>query len=149
MTEVRGCSSSFVRSASDCVTGDICAPAPGGSFGSSLCIEQAGDVACPATGYTTRTVYFESNSDTRGCSTCVCTPSGQGCLNPSVTEYSTADGTCGIASTIFPAPFSCDPVGVAHDVRYEVTATPGMCTPNAVTATGSATAVKPHTVCCL
>lgn len=43
-----------------------------------LCIRHDGDVECPAE-FTDRTVYFGGFDDTRSCSGCNCTPSGQAC----------------------------------------------------------------------
>ena len=146
---VRACDSSVERVASDCTGGDICAPQPGSSFGPSVCIEQMGDVACPTSGYVNKTLFFQSVDDTRGCSACTCTASGQQCASAGVLEYSTSDGSCGGTPDTFGAPFSCDPVSDDVDVKYTVTPTPGKCTANSVSAQGTAAAAGPITACCL
>jgi hypothetical protein len=131
----------------DCPSGDICVPVPGASFGASLCVGQAGDVACPGPDYTRKALYFTGANDTRGCSDCTCKASGS-CAAGQVTQYSTTDGTCGGSGNIFGAPFTCYPLGSSTDVKYTATPTLGSCTPSAPTATGTATGTGAYTVCC-
>src|SRR5579859_5729918 len=56
----------------DCAGGLVCAPQSSSPFQGNLCIAQAGDVACPATGYVMKHLAFASVDDTRGCSACTC-----------------------------------------------------------------------------
>ena len=87
---VASCDQSFVdmpATASWSSTANACG---GGTAGAScdggtcfpdvapLCIRHDGDQECPA-GFDDRTVYFGGFDDTRACSGCNCTPSGQAC----------------------------------------------------------------------
>jgi hypothetical protein len=62
----RLCSTSCRGSTEPCVIG----PTPG--FLMSLCIFQTGDVACPATIYVKKTLFYAGLMDTRTCGDCTC-----------------------------------------------------------------------------
>jgi hypothetical protein len=126
----------------------VCAPAPEAAFGHGLCIAQAGDVACPATGYTKRVRFFAGDNDTRGCSACTCgTVNGATCAG-SLTTFTSTDASCAGSPITYQLPFTCDPGQQPGDFRLTLTASGGGCSPSMVTPTGAAVPSQPTTFCC-
>ncbi len=141
----------------------LCSAPSGGGCGASqclppsdapysrTCIFAAGVVpACPAP-YSVRTLMNVGFVDTRGCSTCGCTPGALSCT-ATVKDYLAS--TCSSSGTTLST--SCTPVevsgGVVSDTRsIEVTnlAVAGSCTPGGGSPTGSVSAKDPYSVCCL
>jgi hypothetical protein len=147
-TNARACAVSQPTSPADCAAGSPCVPAPGAPYRAGLCIEQSGDVSCPAAGYTTKSLYYGGVDDTRGCSGCTCgSVTGASCSG-SVTQFMSADAGCSTAQITYPLGQTCDPLQQPADVRLTLTPAGGSCAPNPVTPTGSATPSKAMTFCC-
>jgi hypothetical protein len=146
-TNSRGCVAS-VASRADCKVGSVCVPAPTSPFLAGLCIEQAGDVACPVTDYTTKYLYYAGITDTRGCSTCTCgAVSGASCAG-SIDQYKSADAGCNTLQTIYDLPQTCAALQQPADLVLSLKASNGSCAPSVVSATGAATPTTPMTFCC-
>jgi hypothetical protein len=146
-TYARACGASASARA-DCKANSVCIPAPRAPFLTSLCIEQAGDVACPGTDFTTKYLYYGSVDDTRSCATCTCGAVTGASCSGSLTQYSSADGGCDTEQTIYPLPDTCSALQQPADLRLSLTATNGSCKPSTPSATGSATPATPMTFCC-
>jgi hypothetical protein len=111
-----------------CGTGSACAPSPTGSF--SMCVYQAGDVACPAAGYTTKQLIDTVMSDTRGCTPCTCG------------APSTADGgpaTCSDGLVTVSDRSGCPGPGSGTDLYTQLFFTPVGCYMNSVSCVSGAT----------
>ncbi|HEY3819715.1 MAG TPA: hypothetical protein VGL81_21250 [Polyangiaceae bacterium] len=147
-TFAQACSSTVTIAQVDCQAGSVCAPKPAAPYG-PLCISQAGDVACPNGGYTTKQTYYGGLEDSRGCSSCTCEPPTGASCGATIEAFSSTDGTCAGLPTTYAAPFTCDPVDQPTDMRLVTTPQNGSCLASSVTATGSVTAASPTTFCCL
>jgi hypothetical protein len=146
-TFARACGASASARA-DCKGSSACIPAPRAPFLTSVCIEQAGDVACPGTDFTTKYLYYGSVDDTRSCAMCTCgSVTGASCSGK-LTQYMSADGGCGTAQTIYDLPLTCSPLQQPADLVLSVAAQNGSCKPSPPLATGSATPATPMTFCC-
>jgi hypothetical protein len=134
-----------------CESGELCAPAE--PFDGELCIYHYFDVACPAGPYTDRRVYGTLIADTRDCSECDCSHD----CDYTWRVFTDADTTCtGAAVATLTEPNQCSAVspgsvtGTGGRIRVSTSvAGTGECTPSGGTATGSAQAQNPVTVCCL
>jgi hypothetical protein len=147
-TSARACGASVASAHADCQGASVCVRAPSTPFRGGLCIEQVGDVACPATDYTVKYLYYGGIDDTRSCSSCTCgAVTGTTCLGI-LTQYNSTDGGCGTAQTIYDLPQSCSPLQQPADLMLSLTASNGACKPSPVSATGTATPSKPMTFCC-
>jgi hypothetical protein len=128
-----------------CKSGGQCVKLPSSSFDAAPCVAQAGDVACPAGTYTKKTLVMQSTDDQRGCTTCSCNASGGSC-SASVTAYL---GNGCSSSSVGLALGQCGAEGVsAVSAIANVTTTAATCSSSGGTATGTATATNPVTVCC-
>ena len=137
-TEVaRGCVS--LRPAGGCSDAEVCAPS---SAELPTCIAFMGDVECPGGPYSERRVlYGPAMEDTRDCSECTC---AAGCSfridGHDTSDCTTAvpemypDGACAAATN--PAALEYVPLG-------------GGCATEPGTPTGTVTASKPATFCCM
>ncbi len=129
-----------------CGTG-VCVQKPSSQFDQATCIYQSGDVACPQTAYTKKTLVYSSTSDTRSCSACSCTPSGGGCA---WTLIACTDNGC---TTNCASAFANDSCQGGSDQWQSAevtnaTTTPAACNANGGTPTGSASLGGQVTVCC-
>jgi len=148
-TSAQACSSSIAIAQVDCPAGDVCAPKAAAPYGSTLCISQAGDIACPTQGYTQKQTFYGGADDQRTCTACTCgSPTGASC-DATIDMYTSADGSCTGTPNEFITPFSCDPVNDPVDMRLVVSSQGGSCVASTVSATGSATPISPTTFCCL
>ena len=113
-----------------------------------VCIIRDGDHACPlGTFYTERTLYHRDFTDTRGCSTCSCTTSGQGCqIELEICSMSFEDVTLQSGGSSY-----CLNSGDGDGVTLMSTSitSSGTCSTSGGSTTGAATAIDPVTVCCL
>jgi hypothetical protein len=147
-SQTRACAAAVAPARADCAAGNVCAPAPSSPFGSTLCVEQSGNVpACP-TGYTARSVSYGAVDDTRACSACTCGPVTGASCGGSVTQFASTDGGCQSGQIIYPLGQSCDPVQQPADLEVTVTASGGSCAPGPTAAIGAASAAQPTTFCC-
>lgn len=150
-TSAHACGSSGALDPADCPAGNVCAPSPAAPFLASLCVEQAGDVACPtpdpSTGYSVKHVFYGGVDDQRGCSACTCAPV-VGTCSVSVDQYGSTDGGCSGMPVIYQAGH-CQPVQQPADLELALTASLGSCASTLTTPTGTASPVKPMTFCCL
>jgi hypothetical protein len=150
-TGMRACSPSVVAQPADCPTGNLCLPAPAAPFTASLCVEQAGDTACPSadpsTGYSVKHLYYGGVDDQRGCSACSCpAASGPSCA-VTLNQYGSTDGGCSGMPVSYGAG-RCLPVQQPADLQVAPTASIASCAASMTTPTGSATPTKPTTFCC-
>lgn len=147
-----------------CGTGDICAPS---ATGFSPCVYQAGDVACPAAGYTAKQLIDTVMADTRGCTPCTCGAPSTGDGGPAtcsgglvtVSDQSSCPGP-GSGTDLYTQQFfvpvgcymngvPCDPGTTTYlNVYKAATATAGTCSPDGGVVTGSVTTSQ-VTVCCM
>ena len=129
-----------------CTNSALCMePTPSG-FSPKTCVYQAGDVACPATVYTSKTLIYTSTTDSRTCSTCLCNYAPGSCtgnvnafsgVECTSTEVSiTTDGACHSLAGGFSA------------IATSLNQVQGSCNPQGGSATGSDTPSTPITVCC-
>ncbi len=135
---------------SDCPAGQVCAPVPAPPFGAKLCILQQGSVGCPSGAYSQQNVFYEGETDSRGCAPCSCGGlSGETC--GTLVIYSDIFGCSAPAFGPAPAPLTCNPFGAPSTqlgVVYSPGATQGSCPPGGGGPTGSASPASPVTVCC-
>lgn len=144
-----------------CAAGSMCWPAPQKGFQAQACVVGGGNLTCPASGYTNKRDYFDSQdfSDTRLCSGCGCaTPTGVSC-HAEVTLY--AAGLIGkeplacssLNPEIVKVPTECvrEPFNIGS-VRASIPATPfsgGSCAGTGGERTGACTPTgRQATVCC-
>jgi hypothetical protein len=147
-TNARACGTTVAPARADCKGGNVCVPLPTSPFLTGLCIEQAGDVACPATDYTTKYLDYGGIDDSRSCSSCTCGPVIGATCSGTLTQYVSADGGCDTPQTIYALPQSCSPLQQPADVMLSLTPANGACKPSPVSATGAATPSTPMTFCC-
>jgi hypothetical protein len=135
-----------------CSTG-VCVPGAPAGYATSVCIFQAGDVACPTTDYVKKTTVYSSIQDNRSCTPCSCGPSVGGTCSAEIWLY-TPGFPCGAGPQfVFPADGSCQFIGGAQTViefMLQQNGPPmgGSCPPAGGQAVGSATGAQPFTVCC-
>lgn len=138
-----------------------CVPKPSAAFGSPSCVVKAGDQACPAGGYSKKSVYFSDTPselvDTRACAECACGGKGGTC-GGTVTVYS-HPGCTGVETTLT-KPSQCglfepyvvpgkSPWNPVHfSVKYVAAPKGGSCSASGGGPTGTVTASKLLTVCC-
>ena len=148
-TQVRACISLLAPAQVDCPGGSLCAPVSAQPFDSTLCIAQAGDVQCPASGYTNRSVSYGGLQDGRHCTACTCgAVTGSTCTSTiSVTSHGSA-ASCSGGAVTYQLPQSCAGVQQPGDFLLKATPQAGSCTPSQPTPTGAATPSAPTTFCC-
>lgn len=147
-TQARGCISTASPEQADCGSGKICAPAPGTGFDAKLCISHSGDVLCPGGGYGVKHLFYTSVDDTRDCTACTCgNPTGGSC-DFSVAAYPTQNQQCSGNPITYGPGTQCAGVDQPADFRLTLTPTDGSCAAGTSTATGTAVAAGPVTVCC-
>jgi hypothetical protein len=148
-SNTRACVATGVPPTASCPAGSVCAPRPASPFASNLCISQAGDVLCPAGGYSSRFVSYAGLRDTRGCSPCTCgSASGAQCKD-SITVFSSTDGSCSTGGVTYNLPISCAGVLQPGDFRLSAAFAGGGCAPSQTVSNGTAVPAQPVTFCCL
>jgi hypothetical protein len=114
----------------------------------SLCIYQVGDVACPSTGYTQKSLVYTGFTDDRGCSACGCDPTA--CTGGNVTVSPNATCGGGVPNAV---PVACRFDGIPPTFPYsaQITTAPtaGTCNPTGGQPGGAAVPTGATTVCCL
>jgi hypothetical protein len=130
-----------------CNSGALCMQQPTGGAYAKACVWQNGDVACPGTPYTQKSVFYASVDDQRNCSTCTCTASAGTCT-AQVTVYNAAGCTSstfiGIATD-----GSCHQFAGVSAIAGAISVNPGTCSAGTTGGpTGAASATGPVTVCC-
>ncbi len=125
-----------------CATG-VCVP-QSGSF-DRLCIHRNGDEACPAGGYTERSVFYGGFDDTRGCSTCTCGTATGSCSGRVDLKTGSCTGT--IVDSAASGACTSGSVSPTHAVLASF-ASSGSCQESTVTATGTVAERDPVTFCC-
>jgi hypothetical protein len=146
-TAARVCAPTTSPPTTGCTGTEVCAPAS--QFGTSLCIYQTGNVACPSS-YPNRHLLDMSGTDTRSCTNgCTCgSPTGVTCSS-SVTWSSSA--TCSPSAPITSGG-ACVFFGGTLSPPYiaaTVTTTGGACASGgSSTPSGAVTPTGPTTVCC-
>lgn len=126
--------------------GGACMPEATG-FG-RLCIVQDGDTDCPAgTPYTEKTSYFRGVNDSRGCTACDCTPTGQACqMQLEVCSVGFFDVTLHSNTGDEQCLQSGDGDGIT--LQGQTVTSTGSCSTSGGAPTGSAAPTDPVTVCC-
>jgi hypothetical protein len=151
-TATRACISTVALAQVDCPSGSLCAPKPALPFAdSSLCIEQAGDVPCPISDYTNRSVSYGGAIEGRRCTDCLCGPvTGSSCSAYVDVNPNSASGTpCSSSNSVrYLAPQSCAGVQQPGDFRATATPQPGSCASNMPSPTGTVLPAAPTTFCC-
>jgi len=152
-TYAQACSSTTAVVAGNCGSGAVCAPKPAAPYGATLCISQAGDLACPlpsgGAGYTAKQLFYGNADDQRTCTACTCGSLAGATCSATFEAYASTNGSCTGGGDTYAAPFSCEAVDQPADFRVTITAQNGACGASQVTPTGSATATDPTTFCCL
>ncbi len=134
----------------DCDVGESCAPSAGAVFEDTLCVWHEGDLACPGSVYTERTLVYESITDDRECGECSCgAPTGictggqvdlnyaPNCPGPGWFNWPAEHDECFDEEFYFDSGIVIEP------------ATPyASCEPTVPMSLGSASAEVPFTVCC-
>ncbi len=147
---VRACSApSLLRTG--CSDGMVCTPDAPTPFKTRHCISQAGDVACPGSVYTEKTLAVSALDDTRACTKCTCGSPANSCTG-SVQIY--ANSTCSGSpqSVTIPRPTCTTPPPAAGSASVRlVTAFAGAltCPPSGGGApTGGVAPSGFATICC-
>ncbi|MGH7434222.1 MAG: hypothetical protein ACRENE_00940 [Polyangiaceae bacterium] len=158
-SSTRACISSVALAQVDCPSGSVCAPKPAQPYqDTTLCIAQVGDVPCPATDYTNRSVSYGTTKDLRRCTDCTCGPvTGSSCTGfVDVSPASSASPCTAGSSARYTVPQTCagggsgTVTGVTEpgDFHASISPQPGTCTPNPPVPTGAAAPAVPTTFCC-
>jgi hypothetical protein len=147
-TRALGCRAPNVQRV-DCAAGEVCATKAPAPFATTMCISQAGNVACPSGPYSVKKgPYAQGTSDTRDCSACGC-GSASGNCTATVTPYTAPVVQC-ISATAAPVNLpGCVARGTAD--RYLMKATPPgqvACPATGGTPTGTVVSSSLVTVCC-
>lgn len=136
-----------------CTQNEQCAPAQAQGF--SHCIEHAGNVPCPAEGYTVRHVYFDGLADTRACSPCGCgKPEGSFCA-AEISLYKDSACTAPVltadAWSGYPLCHDMGPpvASVGAKSASEPVYTPGVCEAFGGELLGEVTPQGARTLCCV
>jgi len=139
-----------------CLNQQVCQPKPKNPFKGHVCVEQAGDLECPAgSAFSNKSVYFSGFNDTRDCTGCNCGPASGGSCEITLSLYSDpAVGACNTPVTSFKAgqcaALSGNP-GI-YGWTDQITKAPqgGSCMPITVTTPfGTVTEKGATTFCCL
>ena len=152
----RLCSTACPGSMKSCVIG------PTAGFGTTVCIFQSGDIACPSTTYVKKSVYYAGFVDSRSCGACSCSDvDGGTCVNfgtgtPSSMTIYTGSGCTGSSWTDVTLDV-CGPYPVGAliptpaSVSYAPVITSGTCpgVSSPPQAQGSVTSTGATTVCCM
>jgi hypothetical protein len=139
-----------------CANQQVCQPRPKNPFKAHVCIEQSGDVACPAgSSFSNKSVYFSGFTDTRDCTGCNCGPASGGSCEITLSLYSDpAVGACNTLVTSFKAG-QCTALNGNPGIygwTDQITKAPqgGNCMPITVTTPfGTVVEKGPTTFCCL
>ncbi|MEZ4224305.1 MAG: hypothetical protein R3B13_25370 [Polyangiaceae bacterium] len=137
------------QDAGGCSAGQLCVPDPPSGF-AGLCVYRTGDFTCPS-GFSNRTVYYKSFTDTRNCSACSCNPSGWSCRTTMSIYQSfnctTAQGPNVTVTNLAP---KCTHNLLTNSFKVSTpTSIAGSCNvATNTTLTGTATPQEPTTVCC-
>jgi hypothetical protein len=133
-----------------CASGHVCAPRASGDYAGYVCVEQAGDVACP-TDWGARVVAYTGANDTRACTECGCTP---GTVQCSGAEYAFWDGPWCTVSASYVNTSQCKNLSGLTDFgiwsfEHSKTAVPsGSCSPSGGQPTGAVNPTGAVTFCC-
>jgi hypothetical protein len=141
-TDVRACGGAQPLP-EGCNGSDICTPvAPGDA---KMCIQHAGDVACPDAFYAEKHVAFESFVDTRACSGCSCGAASSTCGGK--VNFTTNSCTILLASVNAGGCGDKDNGSIAGNATY-IPSPSGTCPPAGGQLSGSVNAQTPVTFCC-
>lgn len=151
-----------IKGGGGCASGLMCWPTPQKPYQTQACIMGSGNQACPASGYTNKRDYFETQdfTDGRQCTGCGCaSPTGVSC-NAAVTLFAAPPIIgketipCTTTSEIVKVPTDCqkEPLNIGY-VRSSIPAVPftgGLCAGTGGEPTGTCTPTgKQATVCCM
>lgn len=119
-----------------------------------MCIWQAGDLECPADGYTARHLFDTSYSDSRGCTECSCGALEASCEVGDLTAYPYSSMCVAGAVQVSLSDEDCAISGAGiGSVDYPLGAIPnlvgGTCDPTESVPTGALEVTGHITVCCL
>jgi hypothetical protein len=152
-TVARGCGDPEMT-APGCNNGQLCLPKPETPFVGAVCVYQAGDVAsCPPGVFSTKYVFYQGDTDDRGCSDCSCgTAAGSTCAATIRVYSDPTQTTCNTLVTSFPAGTCVDLNGNPTLGSREATITQepsgGTCPAAGGAPIGTAAPALPTTFCC-
>jgi hypothetical protein len=140
--------------ATGCTNGSVCAPRAVAPFVSGLCIEQAGDIPCPAGPFSAKRVFYTSATDGRSCSACQCGDSAGATCTATTRIYSGAmRGTCSGDLVAMVDGGACTALTGNPTVGVRgASVTPpkgGSCPPSGGQPVGTLTPAMPTTFCCV
>jgi hypothetical protein len=141
------CGGSFTGGDSCAIT-SLCVPLPPPPFESKICVYRNANVPCPAPYTELVNDYFETISDSRGCTSCSCGAPQAGC---SGTSRLYSDSSCNALVESVPNNNSCEATTATASVRYFPNAISGngACSDSGGDPTGSAAGSGNVRVCCL
>jgi hypothetical protein len=147
--QVRACALANAESAG-CSGDELCLPVAGApaGFANTLCVWKAGDVDCPAQGYSDKGVFYQDLDDTRTCTACSC--DGPDCTQ-SWHVFASSDTMCDEPIITLTGENQCVQVNPSNNqLRVGVTIEgTGECTPSGGEPQGSVKGTDPITVCCM
>jgi hypothetical protein len=143
---VRLCGPPSPATRSTCPVGEVRTASTAPPFQpGNACIARDGVWDCPSSYPVTRT-YYDSVTDTRGCTPCTCdAPAGTACATTAA-GFTNSSCSQGLRSIV---PGACVAVGSTERMVVSTEATGGACTASGGTPTGDVAAAGPKTVCCL
>jgi hypothetical protein len=146
----RVCSAAAPPGTSVCAARQVCVAPPRPPFQPRLCVVADGATACPAgSPYAVQHVYFTGASDTRGCTSCSCSPAtGTVCAG----TFRTFDSvTCAVQTGSYPLTSACTSLAAppAGMTLSALTPSGGSCALVGGQPTGAFAPSGAKTVCCL
>jgi hypothetical protein len=137
-----------------CAAAEVCVPKGSGANPNALCIQKAGDLACPAGAYSEKALAFAGGTDNRSCSACTCGDAGTTCNGGSYTVFD--PDQCGNNGNENPATIgspSCQNVSSLLDfgtwsMQADLPEPQGACPPGGGAAQGQVDVQGPVTFCC-
>ena len=131
---------------------EVCVPRPQSPFFEPICVMRDGDEGCPA-GFSNRTLYHRSISDTRDCpNSCTCEGGGGSCqvMIQLWAGSQTCLGAADVSTLVTQSSAHCFNEADYGSVRADIPTvrTAASCSPVEPAVTGGATEADPVTVCC-
>jgi len=140
------------RGGGSCPASSVCLPNPASPPQAAICVEQAGDAACPATGYPSKRLYYTGVDDQRGCTPCTCAaPAGASCSFAAASPGFRYDPlTCTAPMFPFGVPTACQTFtgGDPFKLFSAPVLDPGSCASAGGEPTGTASPTGLLTFCC-
>jgi hypothetical protein len=134
-----------------CVDAEVCVPKAAGSGAQALCVQQAGDAACPAGAFGQKVLSYAGGVDNRSCDDCTC-DSTTTCGHGSLTVFD-LDGCAGGGDPSVTIGAGCEDVSSLLDMgvwsmQASLRDPGGGCEEGGGTPQGQVTPQQPVTFCC-